>query len=161
MASFYRKGGLHATKFGWKSRNLRLQAGKTARFHAKTRRLQVVFLRGESIAERLADQHDLALFHAERQPHVDDHRPADALRALAVVAFAVHRAGRFHTQTLGVERRRDIADALDRARQIRSQLVDAADKDAALGAEQRRGDAVARAVDVDDLAALAQRVGGG
>ena len=51
--------------------------------------------------------------------------------------------------------------ALDRACQIGAQLVDAAHKDALLGAEQRRGDAVARAVDVDDLAGLAERVGRG
>ena len=38
MALFYRKAGLHATKFGWKSRNLRLQTQKNGAFFRKTRR---------------------------------------------------------------------------------------------------------------------------
>ena len=60
----------------------------------------------------------------------------------------------------GVEGGGDVFRAVDRAFQIGAQLVDAADKDAALRAEQRTSDAVAGAVDINDLAVFRQAVGG-
>ena len=75
------------------------------------------------IAERLAHQDDLAFLEPLRRTHMHHQRTADARRALAVVAFAVRRAGRSRAETLRVLRRGDIARPLDRTREIRTQLV--------------------------------------
>ena len=62
-------------------------------------------------------------------------------------------------QPPGIERRGDVARPVDRAVQIRGDLVFPYDEKHALRPVDRRCDAVAVAVDVDDLAGLAHAVG--
>ena len=110
------------------------------------------------ISQFFADEHDLTAFKAARHAHMDDHGAADALRAFTVVTSAVNRTRCFFIQPLGIERSGNISCPLDGALQVGTQLVHAAHENAALRSEQRGRHAVALAVDVDNLAGLAQSV---
>ena len=99
------------------------------------------------IAERLAHQDDLAFLEPLRRTHMHHQRTADARRDLAVVTFAVRRAGRSRAKTLRVLRRGDVSRPLDRTREIRTQLVDAAHEHALFRAVQCPCHAVAGTVD--------------
>ena len=110
------------------------------------------------ISQFFADKHDLTAFKSARHAHMNDHGAADTLRAFTVVTSAVNRTRCFFIQPLGIERSGNISCPFDGALQVGTQLVHAAHENAALRSKQCGRHAVALAVDVDDLAGLAQSV---
>ncbi len=86
---------------------------------------------------------------------------ADALRAVAVVAYAVEAAGRVAAQASGVDGSGDVAGACQGRLDGGSHLVHADDVNHIVWAPGDGGDTVAAAVDVDDDAVLGDGVGAG
>src|SRR5205807_2781477 len=70
-----------------------------------------------------------------------------------VVAAAGHRAGRMQRELAALLHGGAIADALDRGREVRDDLIEAGNEYHLACAESIAGNSVAAAVDVDDFAA--------
>ena len=111
-----------------------------------------------SVSEVLVDEHHVVGAAGGLLPH-HRQRPADALRAAAVVA-AVGRGGawRLQAEAACVEWRGRVACAVYGRRQVGRYLVAAGNQAHAAVAVEHSGNAVARAVDVDNLARDRQRV---
>ena len=118
---------------------------------------------GRTIAERVADHKDLCPSDAAHGPCQHTEALADTRRAVAVVAAhrLRERTGRFAVQTAGVARRGDVPRTVKRGGQIGRELVDARDDIERLVPVEHGGQAVAAAVDVDDLAGLGNGIRGG
>src|SRR5580765_3150090 len=115
---------------------------------------------GILIAERLADEH-----HGDAAGDLlvldDQDLAALAFRSAArgVVAAAGGGARRAFAELAALLHRGSVADALERRGEIGHELVRAGEEQYFSGAEGVAGEAVAAAVDVDDLARLGDGVG--
>ena len=120
-------------------------------------------LPGGPIAQVLVHQQDLrGLLHPHHGSPQDHQTPADAIRALAVVAAVrLHGTGGLLPQPLGVFGRGDVPGPPQGLLQGGGQLVPADHEVDPLMAVERAGHPVAGSVDVDDLPGLRQAVGGG